>query len=616
MGIEDLRKLDREFLRGFGLPQLVIVVLSSILAVSIVLFARNEQNAMQGAQEAKLAERAINAIEDRAYSDVISYAMWSQTAEAAVMGFDPKWLDANVGSYIYGTLGYEYSFVVRHDGKTIYSSYLEDRANLDALAKMGEPLRRAMTKLEGVKADKDARLSGLARLDGMPVAFSIALIMPDPTDQPTFARWKKYPRAFLVFVKPLNAAMMADIEKNYGLASLHVARTDAALLPLEGFGGGKIGGLAWTPRMAGNEIAWFLLPIVFFGIAIVALFAWFVLSRAWTTVERLRQADRQLAAANEETRKTLEAAIARVQEENAELNRQAEQSTQAVQQAAARERKAAAEEFRQGALAALDRLRVASTALGDESARLNEAWSGAVRTIDGVSGSVTRTMHDIHSLAPTMNQLAGLARSNAQGAGSTLTKASEAQQRAQVSSQALASLTEALGRIDEFTNGIGDISGQTNLLALNATIEAARAGEYGKGFSVVANEVKHLANRSAELSQKVSAETGQIQNRMTQSVDVVGQLGADVGSLVAFAKEVARSANEQETALSDVERLVLSAVEESQRVAISMGDMSQVTGESHEATQRVSHVAQTVRQRTDELRESVNSFLAFLDRAA
>ena len=73
-------------------------------------------------------------------------------------------------------------------------------------------------------------------------------------------------------------------------------------------------------------------------------------------------------------------------------------------------------------------------------------------------------------------------------------------------------LEEKSSQVDDILNLIGDISEQTNLLALNASIEAARAGEYGKGFSVVSNEIRKLSKSTKESIEQINTTLRNIQN--------------------------------------------------------------------------------------------------------
>jgi methyl-accepting chemotaxis protein len=83
----------------------------------------------------------------------------------------------------------------------------------------------------------------------------------------------------------------------------------------------------------------------------------------------------------------------------------------------------------------------------------------------------------------------------------------------------LKSLESKLHSVEEMSTFIRDIAEQTNLLALNAAIEAARAGEYGRGFSVVADEVRNLAQRSHQSAQAITAQVNDVSTNMTQAIE-------------------------------------------------------------------------------------------------
>ena len=112
---------------------------------------------------------------------------------------------------------------------------------------------------------------------------------------------------------------------------------------------------------------------------------------------------------------------------------------------------------------------------------------------------------EVSAAAPQANSNVGIVASAAKEMAASLKDVSEqvsdysqvtesAVKEARNTNEEVGRLSEAADKIGDVVNLISDIAGQTNLLALNATIEAARAGEAGKGFSVVASEVKNLAN--------------------------------------------------------------------------------------------------------------------------
>jgi hypothetical protein len=151
-------------------------------------------------------------------------------------------------------------------------------------------------------------------------------------------------------------------------------------------------------------------------------------------------------------------------------------------------------------------------------------------------------------------------------------------------SGAVAGLAEDGQKIGAITKTISDIAEQTNLLALNAAIEAARAGEQGRGFAVVADEVRSLANRTQEATRQIRSMIEHLQGGI-QSAASVMQAGA------AQAETAVRHGDETARAFTDVQDAVLQIADMNTQIATAAEEQAAVAEEMNRNVVRISDLA-------------------------
>ncbi len=189
----------------------------------------------------------------------------------------------------------------------------------------------------------------------------------------------------------------------------------------------------------------------------------------------------------------------------------------------------------------------------DELSKRTEQQAASVEETAAALEEITTTVRDAAKRAEEASQLVARTRLGAEKSGDVVRKAVAAMQQIEQSSVEIGNI---IGVID-------DIAFQTNLLALNAGVEAARAGEAGKGFAVVAQEVRELAQRSANAAKEIKALITTSGTHVQTGVSLVGETGKALDAIVHEVQEInqhvhaiAEAAREQSTGLQEINTAV------------------------------------------------------------
>jgi methyl-accepting chemotaxis protein len=245
----------------------------------------------------------------------------------------------------------------------------------------------------------------------------------------------------------------------------------------------------------------------------------------------------------------------------------------------------------------------------DSATQLSKTADRAAHRTEGATNASAEASANVRDIASATDELAASVMEIDRQVAHSNAIAEKAVGEAERTNVAVQELNEAAKRIGDVVSLITDIAEQTNLLALNATIEAARAGEAGRGFAVVASEVKALASQTAKATDEISLQIAGMQSATQESVSTINEISTTINLISEISGTVAAAVEEQGAATQEIARNVQLAAERSGQVAASIGDVSRGAGETGAASSQVLSSARMLSSDSARLKTEVQKFL-------
>ena len=592
---------------------LVVLAIASVALMTFVLLRQIDSNAQDYSVRmvAGAIDRELAAVRQR----VAAASRWDDSVAHTYGGVDRMWAATNL---TYHDLA---SFVVDDTGKTLWSNEPKGKHSPD-LARLSPDGTRAL--LKGLPHDlktairDEPTFATLASFNGRPVALAAMPIIPwQGTVKPVGER-----ALYFVLAEELSDEAIGRIARMHGLRELKWLPGQAPdgwqshdVIAADGKVLGRLGWRIWQPA---GRVFKGMLPFVISGAVIfVLLSVWLFLQLRANHAAMQAKSAQALAAAERARQAARDAESALAQAEAARTQASASALREAV------ERRRRQDEIRNtGRDIAADLERSVASLVtqlldtaGDleRSADLTVESIRAQQTQAGIVTSHSRdTAHAAREIAATIDSLTDaisqISRSATDVSGSA-EQALEESAMARGSNDNLRGQVESVGQAASL---IAEITNQTNLLALNATIEAARAGEAGRGFVVVANEVKALAGQTAQTTREIHARVAGIEKAAAESYARSETVDDILGRLAASLKQSAELLMRQLDATENIQKTSHDVALHAHSADGALAEISRALNDVEAAADRTRQAGAAVRGRAEALKQEFARLLGVL----
>ncbi|MBF0100015.1 MAG: HAMP domain-containing protein [Desulfobacterales bacterium] len=234
----------------------------------------------------------------------------------------------------------------------------------------------------------------------------------------------------------------------------------------------------------------------------------------------------------------------------------------------------------------------------------NENFSKAHK-LASAAEQLSTNMNSVAQAAQSMSNTINDIAKNSEQANIITNKAV---QEAKSASNDVLELGQVTQKVDKVTESITLISEQTNILALNATIEASRAGEYGKGFGVVAKEIRELARQTANAANDIKQKLLNIQKTTKNTVKNIIDISTVIDTVNQIVGKTALAVDEQTTVTNNIAQKVLESSKVSYQITVDIESVNNSSNEMSSNSLQLNHNAEKIAKLADHLKVMVSHF--------
>lgn len=300
--------------------------------------------------------------------------------------------------------------------------------------------------------------------------------------------------------------------------------------------------------------------------------------------------------------------LAKIEQEN-EQKKKLEEQEERSKQAQKKSREALAQQFEDRVMSILDSILGSTNNLNEISQQMAGNAEMTKERSMSADAATKQAGSNVQAVATASEEMSASISEITRQVSEAASVANNAVGSVDLATERVQNLSDAAEKIGEVIQLINDIAEQTNLLALNATIEAARAGEAGKGFAVVASEVKSLATQTGSATEEIRTQISEMQDATGGAVTAVKEITETITQISEISSSIEASVEEQSLATNEISQNALQAASGADEVSRNIHDVNESATNTGEAAQSVLSASDKFANQAQVLRKEVDDFL-------